>query len=736
MKTGFRVGNRSMGGMLLALAIVAALTAGPVQPAAAATQTDIAGPAGSGAFGTTVTVLPNGNIVVTDPYYDAGTTEDVGAVYLYDGATGTLISTLTGSTAGDQVGSGMYGSGAVTVLISGNYVVCSPNWDDGAVLNVGAVTWGDGTTGVSGVVSAANSLVGSTAGDFVGSAVTALTNGNYVVASWYWHNGGVADAGAVTWGDGTTGIAGAVTEANSLVGSSAQDYVGFVTALSNGNYVVRSTDWDNGAVVDVGAATWGDGTSGIAGPVSAANSLVGSTAGDHVGSLATALTNGNYVVASFDWHNGAVEYAGAVTWGDGTTGIAGPVTEDNSLVGSAYWDLVGGVTALSNGHYVVSSSHWDNGAVVDVGAVTWGDGTIGIAGPVSASNSLVGSTAGDRVGSVTALTNGNYVVRSTLWDNGAVVDAGAVTWRNGTTGTSGVVSASNSLVGSTAGDRIGSCFVTPLNNGHYVVNSCEWDNGAVVDAGAVTWGDGTTGSTGPVSASNSLVGATAGDRVGFGGVIPLRNGNYVVGSPNWDNGAVSDAGAVTWGAGTACVSGAVSAANSLVGSTADDKVGSVRLTALTNGNYVVASPYWDNGAVVDAGAATWGAGTTGIVGEVSATNSLVGSTEGDSVGSDWPGMRAVSNGHYVLPSPYWDNGATVDAGAVTWGDGSGGTTGPITAENSVLGTAEDGGESMCWAYDDVNHQLVVGRPADNIVTLFRLLPVYTVFLPVILRNAP
>lgn len=35
-----------------------------------ATQTDIAGPVGSGSFGSTVTVLPNGNIVVTDPDYD------------------------------------------------------------------------------------------------------------------------------------------------------------------------------------------------------------------------------------------------------------------------------------------------------------------------------------------------------------------------------------------------------------------------------------------------------------------------------------------------------------------------------------------------------------------------------------------------------------------------------------------------------------------------------------------
>lgn len=37
---------------------------------ASASQTDIVGPAGNGTFGSTVTVLPNGNIVVTDPDYN------------------------------------------------------------------------------------------------------------------------------------------------------------------------------------------------------------------------------------------------------------------------------------------------------------------------------------------------------------------------------------------------------------------------------------------------------------------------------------------------------------------------------------------------------------------------------------------------------------------------------------------------------------------------------------------
>ena len=176
--------------------------------------------------------------------------------------------------------------------------------------------------------------------------------------------------------------------------------------------------------------------------------------------------------------------------------------------------------------------------------------------------------------------------------------------------------------------------MTALSNGNYVVSSPDWTNGAAADAGAVTWGSGTAGVSGPVSAANSLVGSTANDQVGgLGGVTALSNGNYVVSSPNWTNGAAANAGAVTWGSGTAGVSGPVSAANSLVGSTANDAVGSGGVTALSDGNYVVSSPNWTNGAAADAGAVTWGSGTTGVSGIISTMNSAIGSVANSGLGT-------------------------------------------------------------------------------------------------------
>ena len=344
--------------------------------------------------------------------------------------------------------------------------------------------------------------------------------------------------------------------------------------------------------------------------VSSSNSLVGSSANDFVGSGVRALTNGNYVVVSEDWDSGAITDVGAVTWGNGTSGISGVVSSSNSLVGSSADDQVGsyGVTALTNGNYVVSSSNWDSGTITDVGAVTWGNGTIGISGVVLASNSLVGSSASDSVGNsgVTALTNGNYVVASSIWDSGAITDAGAVTWGNGTSGISGVVSSSNSLVGSTASDRVGRLGVTALTNGNYVVRSTSWDSGTITDVGAVTWGNGTSGISGVVSSSNSLVGSTASDQVGgAGGVTALTNGNYVVRSGNWDSGTITDVGAVTWGNGTSGISGVVSSSNSIVGQTANQG-GSWSITTASNLDAFLASNRLDGSGRVVLGSSARG----------------------------------------------------------------------------------------------------------------------------------
>src|SRR5262249_3821050 len=160
--------------------------------------------------------------------------------------------------------------------------------------------------------------------------------------------------------------------------------------------------------------------------------------------------------------------------------------------------------------------------------------------------------------------------------------------------------------------------ITVLSGGNYLVGSPNW-NGF---RGAVTWGSGPEGFRGAVSEANSLVGSSPNDPVGSGGSTVQSGGNYLVSSPNWN----SNRGGVTWGRGPEGFRGAVSDASSLVGSSPNDEVGSNGITVLSGGNYLVSSPNWNG----NRGAVTWGSGSAGVRGAVSDANSLVGSSPNDS----------------------------------------------------------------------------------------------------------
>jgi hypothetical protein len=715
-----------------------------------AAQFDIPAPPGSGSFGSRVYFLPNGNIVVTDPTYDLTEPKpvaDVGAVYVYDGVTRSLISKLTGSSQNDQVGNGV-----VKILPNGDFIVVSTLWNlDPTITGVGAVTVCSGSAGFNKVVSATNSLVGSHLNDNIGNLgivllqdgkflvlssfwdgfkgaitwvdsavelngvvsadnsvvdaggtqirVVKLTNGNYVIDNFGW-NGNRGAVRLCRWENGCTGLMSAV---NSLVGTASFDRVGFdgITALSNGNYTVASASWN----ANRGAVTWGDGENGITGEISASNSLIGNTSNDYVG-IVTALINGNYVVDSPEWHSGTTSYVGAATFGNGTTGTFGPVSAANSLVGNASSDFSSSkIIALSNGNYVVSNPGWSlvSPPTPNVGAATWANGVTGITGTISPSNSLVGDTVNEGVGDgVVPLTNGNYVVTTRGWNS----SRGAVTFGNGVSGIVGQVTSLNSLVGGNSNDSVGSSGVTALANGNYLVGSSTWNS----QRGAATLADGTNGTTGVVSAANSLVGSASLDRVGSV-AMALPNGNYIVRSPDWHN----SAGAVTWGDGINGVTGSVSSANSLIGSS-NDSVGSNGIVALPNGNYVVTTGYWHG-----VGAVTWGDGARGTVGLVSAENSLIGTTSDDEVGvapfNNLNDVTPLSDGNYIVRSSKWDNRSVVDAGAVSLSMDGAPLIGQVNYSNSVLGTVAMSGSRLVFDYYPQRKQIVVGGPG-NIVTLF------------------
>ena len=144
----------------------------------------------------------------------------------------------------------------------------------------------------------------------------------------------------------------------------------------------------------------------------------------------------------------------------------------------------------------------------------------------------------------------------------------------------------------------------------------------------------------------------------------------MLGSDFWRNGGATKAGTATWCNGASGRVGVVSASNSLVGSSADDRV-SKHLIVLENGSYVVASRHWDN-------------------------NSIRGSIFEDSVGNGW--RTTLGDNNYAVRRSTWDNGGIVDVGAVTILQNTARTRGLLSSANSVLGTAPRGGTYLNVTY--------------------------------------
>ena len=499
-----------------------------------------------------------------------------------------------------------------------------------------------------------------------------------------------------------------MSAANSLVGTSASDFVGAtIVPLTNGNYLVATPTWNNGAIVAAGAVTWANGATGITGPVSAQNSLVGAAPFDRVGSETEwyylsvwPLPDGNAVVVSPDWDNGTLVDAGAATWIDGTVGLTGTLSAANSLVGTTAGDQLGaggidyGFSALPGGRYAILSSAWSASGVEHAGAITWGDSAVGVRGPVTAENSLVGATSQDfDLARVFALDDGNFVVGTPHWSSEDVQWVGAATWIDGSAPRVGALSTATSLVGSQQFDEVG-VSVAALHGGRYVVASPSWRNGDAISAGAATWVGSDGARTGVVSAANSLVGADAGDAVGTE-VVALTNGNYLVASPNWIRDGVTAAGAVTWGSGDTGIVGVVSTENSLVGDTTRDHVGS-DIIALANGNAVVASLAWHDLL----GAVTWIDGTTGRIGTVSSANSLVSGVEFERIGNV---VALGDTGNYLVPNADWKG----HLGAAAWGDGRAGLVGVASPANALIGVSP---------YYDVGRDVIAVGGGNALVT--------------------
>lgn len=553
-------------------------------------------PAAGNGFGARTAVLSNGNIVVSSPNDDL-IAQNAGTVYLLNPNTGALLGSINGANAEDR-----FGNYAITTLPNNNYVFANPFADIDGIVDAGTVILANGSTGAEiNRISGTNgndrfggrvdSLLRPFSGQEIG-LIVALPDGNYVFGSPDADIGGVVDAGTVILANGNTG-----TEINRISGTNANDRFGSgaITALPNNNYVFGNPLADIGGVVNGGTVIFANGTTGVE-----INRISGAFANDRfggrsdlpsfldIGSAITALPNGNFVFGNPYANVGGVVDAGTVILANGTTGAE--ISRISGVNGGDNFGN-GAITALFNGNYVFGNPYANNLA----GTVILANGTTGaeisrISG-VNTGNLAAGDFFG--YGAITALPNGNYVFANFVANINGILDAGTVILANGTTGAE-----ISRISGTNASDQFGggeyeanlSSFptITALPNGNYVFGSILADINGIVDTGTGILANGTTGAE-----ISRISGANTDDNFGLP-ITVLPDGNYVLGSFLADINGIGDAGTVI------LVNGDTGAEISrLSGANANDFFGVGGITALSNGNYLVASPEADLGGRVD-----------------------------------------------------------------------------------------------------------------------------------------
>jgi filamentous hemagglutinin family protein len=697
---------------------------------------------GTGDFGSSILQLDGNRVLVTDPSDSAGGA-NAGAIYVFDRSTGALLTALTGSHASDGVG-GNYQSVYDYNTSANTFVFKATAWNGG----VGAWTWINASASsplpASGVISAANSFVGLSVGD-LSSANLSYSSGSNMLLRAPNYEGGKGAVAMVS----STSFAGTLNLSNAFMGSTTSDHVGSGGTTSvSGGMLLLSPAWNGNA----GAITAYDPNAPLTGTLSSANSLVGSAAGDQVGQSSgiRQFESGRLFIFTSAWGGGQ----GAFTVIDSLADLKGVVSATNSLTGLGSTDGNGFQiqNCLTSGY---CSGYYNYGAqTFIVSNTTLGSlgGSVTVfldhaaasqpVGAISSSNSLVGS-AGDRLGSdgvqvMSTPGGGALLVRTPSFSSGA----GAITYASLTSAPTGALGAANSVVGQAAGDF-----------GSYVLHTDYVLNGNVLlvvpnhDGGKGAMTLLTPGMAGTLSSANALVGATATDHVGSGGIDKNSGYYWILRSPQWDG----SKGAMTiFEPGDPAPTGVVSGtANSWVGESAGDQVGAnMSFTLMSSHNAVVLNrnfaggkgaitlitdlgmPYgtissanswvgattsdgggmnvgaysasgygasgWSSTDVVMVSNAYWnsgtgfvaliGAGQTALTapGSLSAANALVGAASGDYVGSA-VGVVPGTTPYVVVRSPDWGGGK----GAITFGTlASGGLpVGTVSASNSLVGSA-------------------------------------------------
>ena len=356
-----------------------------------------------------------------------------------------------------------------------------------------------------------------------------FSNGNFVVSSPNKKVGSNNLSGAVALVDGITG-----NTIATLSGESANDYFGFGGMLAKSRYDKLATTHPEASFLLTTSAQTPNGmilldSSGNTQSTSTTYNFTYDEKNAKLGGI-TALKNGNFVISSIGHRVGGIAKAGSVKLVNGTTGaliatLAGATDSDH--IGSTY------VRALSNSNYVVASPLEDVGGLVNAGTVRLirgSDGQVLATFSGAAANYQLGS------GAVVELPDGGFAFGSATETVSGVANVGRIR----------IVNADGTLRslidGLSATDGLGSSSISypglvRLGDNALVAISTQATVGGVANVGRARLINATSGAD-----ALELTGLNLTDNLGSAGIVPLSQNRFILRSPNHDHSGVTNAG--------------------------------------------------------------------------------------------------------------------------------------------------------------------------------------------------
>jgi hypothetical protein len=584
----------------------------------------------------------------------------------------------------------------------------------------------DGSIGLTGVVTITNSLVGSKPDDKVGEDAWYFENGNWVIFS----------PGAATWTP-PTGITGVIDSANSLLSHSDWPFQRWRQA--NGNYIVFSEE----------TATWGNGAVGITGVVTTSNSLF-------FGSALKFLTGYSWMQFAPDSNDGMVLLFQDPDPGPGNQEkIHAPLRSDIPSTGTLTATNVftagvySNVRVLRNGITLICD--YEGSGTGGRKKMRWGT----IAG-------LVGGTPSNEAGLWSApadapdkICDARQDANPLSFDDGHFVmlgeqdNRGVMTIVDSSQQVSGIVTMTNALFSNGAEFK----YLIPLTGTVFLLRAEYPSDHALARRNVFLRVDAAVGVTGSFTSTSGLYLDIPDGAAEDVYVSVLEDGNYVIASSGWGG----NRGLVHWASWNVTTSGELNASNSIVGECAGQQIGH-GVSALRNGRYVIGSPEWEpcGSLSADLGAVTWMEGGP-VTGTVDAMNSIIGDSDSDRVGSsdsdawgeyeswdptfsfdyyppydewgqyrkDWQQYPAGvhESGDWSIAVPGWNRGADEDVGAVLSLPGDRRITGTISSLShlAIYGQGANSGQEIHIDKNDSGHSIASIWGYDDRIYVSRVL---------------